>query len=98
MGSNADLAAAYRIPFDISGFYCMSQVAYRGYVDNWNTFNRIQLYNLEVSTLRAQGQVSSPPPLYYQFANFTERSQFQNGRMLHIRRYPNSNWAPVPET
>jgi hypothetical protein len=81
--------------FDLSGFLALpqsTQFLYRGY---WNTFNRIQVYNINVSTLKAQG---TPGLFYYQYANFTERSQYTNGRMLHIRRYPSSNWDPVLET
>lgn len=95
MGSNADPLAPYQVAFDASGYYCLTQVVYRGYQDSWNTFNRVQLYNINVSTMKAQGQ---PGLFYYQFKDFAEKSQFVNGRALHIRRYPNSNWAPVSET
>jgi hypothetical protein len=97
MGSNLDATIApYLIPFDISGFYCLSQVVFRGYQDSWNTFNRVQIYNINVSTVRSQTG-GKTYQLYYQFTDFQEKSQFTNGRALHIRRYPNSNWAPVPE-
>jgi hypothetical protein len=95
MSSNADPLAPYRIGFDASGYYCLSQVVYRGYQDAWNTFNRIQTYNINVSTMKATGTTGI---YYYQFADFTEKGQFTNGRALHIRRYPNSNWDPVSET
>ncbi len=97
MGSNVPDAAAiapYQVAFDASGYYCLSQVVYRGYQDSWNTFNRVQIYNIGVSTLRAQGAKDT---FYYQFTTFQEKSQFTNGRALHIRRYPNSNWDPVSE-
>lgn len=81
-------------PFDASGYFCLSQVVYRGYQDNWNTFNRIQSFNINVSTQRAQGQKNL---YYYAYTDYKERNAFTNGRMLHIRRYPNSNWDPVPE-
>ena len=98
MGSNADAIAPYRIGFDVSGFFCMSQTALRGYIDNWNTFNRIQTSNILVSTANAVARTTGGQiQTYHQFQNFTERGQFTNGRMLHIRRYPNSNWDVVAE-
>ncbi len=96
MGSNApDPTLPYRVGFDVSGFFCLPQTVLRAYIDNWNTFNRIQVYNINVSTLKAQG---TPGLFYYQYKDFTERTQYTNGRMLHIRRYPNSNWDPILET
>lgn len=98
MGSNAAITP-YLVGFDASGFFCLSQVVFRGYQDAWNTFNRVQIYNINVSTARSQAVAQGNPSsqLYYQFADFQEKSKYTNGRALHIRRYPNSNWAPVQE-
>lgn len=98
MGSNApDPIEPYRVGFDASGYYCLPQTVLRAYQDNWNTFNRIQIYNITASTFNAQNFAGGSRQLYYQFQSFVERTQFTNGRALHIRRYPNSNWAPVSE-
>ena len=85
---------AFTIPFDASGFLCLPQTILLNYQNYWNTFNRIQLYNLNVSTLKASGTKNL---FYYQYSSFVEKNAFRDGRMLHIRRYPNSNWDPVPE-
>ena len=80
--------------FDLSGFLALPQTVKVIYQNYWNTFERIQLVNAGVSTLRSAGDKTQ---IYYQFADGEERLAFINGRMLHIQRYPNSNWAQVPE-
>ena len=87
-------AANYQTMFDLSGFLCIPNSVRVKYNDYWNTYNRIQLSNLEVSTIRNTGDKSLS---YYQFVSYLERDSFINGQILHIRRYPDSNWAPVPE-
>lgn len=78
--------------FDASGFYCLAQGVLRDYRDWWDTFERIQAYNSNVSTSKAAGATGLT---YYKYIDYTEQTAFQNGRMLHIRRYPDSNWDPV---
>jgi hypothetical protein len=88
------MADPYTIPFDISGFYCLPQNVLLSYRENWNTFNRIQSYNIGISTQKAQGATTL---YYYQYTSFVEKNAFRQGNFLHVRRYPNSNWDPVPE-
>lgn len=87
----------YTIPFDISGFYCLPQGVLTEYRTNWNTFNLVQTCNILVSTAKAESTGSLPGLFYYTFANYQEKNAFRDGRMLHIRRYPLSNWDLVPE-
>ncbi len=65
----------------------------------WGTFERIQAFNLNVSTIRASTGASlsgATDPRYYVFKSREEMLEFLNGRMLHIKAYPNLNWNPVP--
>ncbi len=82
------------ICFDLSGFSglnCFTQLQYKTY---WNVFERIQAYNSNVSTLRAGGDLGLT---YYQFVNTEERTEFTYGQILHVKRYPNSNWNAVSQ-
>jgi hypothetical protein len=78
--------------FDLSGFFCVPQSVRVEYQMDWNTFERIQGFNINVSTLRHAGDKTLT---YYQFLNGDERTSFANGQSLHVRRYPNSNWNSV---
>ena len=80
--------------FDVSGFLGLSQSVLRDYKDWWNTFERIQAINSNISTQRAAGNTALT---YYVYIDSQERVAFINGQALHIRRYPDSNWAPVPK-
>lgn len=83
------------VPFDLSGSEGLNfgnAILYQTY---WNTFDRIQVYNARVSTMRAT--TGDPNLTYYKYTGSDERTQFIWGRMLHIRRYPNSNWAEVEQ-
>jgi hypothetical protein len=82
-----------RACFDLSGFFCVPQSVKLEYQMDWNTFERIQGFNVNVSTLRNAGDKTLT---YYQFLNGEERASFTNGQSLHVRRYPNSNWNSVP--
>ena len=77
--------------FDLSGFLGLSQDVKVTYKTWWDTFERVQAFDSNVSTLRAGGDTGKS---YYVFSS-EERTQFLGGRMLHIRRYPTSNWTPV---
>ncbi len=83
----------YTVSFDLSGFLAVPQSVKVDYQAYWNTYNRIQAFNAGISTVRGGGDKTQS---YYQFVNGEERVGFINGQMLHIRRYPNSNWAAVP--
>jgi hypothetical protein len=78
--------------FDLSGFSGLSFGAAATYKINWETFDRIQHYNSNVSTLRAAGKTGFT---YYTFASGAEKISFANGQSLHVRRYPDSNWNAV---
>jgi hypothetical protein len=81
-----------RACFDLSGFFCVPQSVKLEYQMNWNVFERIQGFNINISTLRNAGDKTLS---YYQFVNGEEKAAFVNGQSLHVRRYPNSNWASV---
>jgi hypothetical protein len=80
------------VAFDLSGFLAIPSSLKISYQQYWNTFNRIQTYNSNVSTLRSAGDKGKD---YYTFANYDEFSSFIQGHYLHVQRYPNSNWATV---
>jgi hypothetical protein len=78
--------------FDLSGILAPPQSLKVYYQDCWNTFNRIQGINSNVSTIRYAGNKSET---YYIYVSLLEQNKYTVGRMLHIQRYPNSNWAAV---
>jgi len=80
--------------FDLSGFLGLSQDIKVTYKTWWDTFERVQAFDSNVSTFRAENKKVPGFESYYVFSS-TERTQFLGGRMLHIRRYPTSNWTPV---
>ena len=80
--------------FDLSGFLavpCSLQLLYK---QQWAFFETVQASNIQVSTLRAGGDKS---PAYYSFQTYNDYTYYTNGRMLHIKRFPGSNWDPVAE-
>lgn len=81
--------------FDLSGFQYMGQIQKLQYMTAWTTFNTVQTYNSNVSTLRATG--SYPTLMYYQFITSQERTVFTTGQFLHQQRYPTSNWTKVQQ-
>jgi hypothetical protein len=81
--------------FDLSGFTGLSASDLIKYQSYWNTFDKVQAFNTAVSTIRASGQANTTG--YYQFISYKESNDFTAGRILHIRRYPDSNWAVVQQ-
>lgn len=79
---------------DLSGFSFLYQSQLLKYNASWQTFNRVQAYNSNISTLRAGGQSNLS---YYQFLTNQEKDQFVRGRFLHYQSYPNGNWSLVQE-
>jgi len=77
--------------FDLSGFQGVPSSVAVQYRTFWDTFDRIQAINSNVSTMRAGGRTMT----YYIFKNQEERIAFTYGQMLHIQRFPGSNWFPV---
>jgi hypothetical protein len=82
--------------FDLSGFYSLNNSQSLKYQFAWNTFRRIQSFNSNVSTLHKAG-TSNNTLLYYTFASYDERNNFNIGQALHTQRYPNSNWNSVQQ-
>jgi len=80
------------IAFDLSGFKFMNFSQYQLYQYNWNTFNRIQGYNSNISTLVT---TAGAPGVYYQFSNNLEKNTYTQGQFLHQQRYPASNWNSI---
>jgi hypothetical protein len=78
--------------FDLSGFTGLSIGVAAQYRQEWATFDRIQAYNSNVSTLRAEGKTGLT---YYTYASGEEKISFVNGQALHVRRYPGQNWNAV---
>jgi hypothetical protein len=78
--------------FDVSGYLGLPISVKQKYEAQWNTYNRVQLTNSNVSTLRATGKEGLT---YYQFTSYHEKNDFQVGMYLHQKRYPTSNWNPV---
>jgi len=78
--------------FDLSGFLAVPSSVKLDYQNYWNTFNRIQAYNSNISTIRSGGEKGVD---YYTFSTYDERISFIQGQYLHVQRYPNSNWATV---
>lgn len=92
-GNNNPFNTAYYPCFDVSGFRFLTPIQFRIYKDSWNTFNRVQSYNSNISTLRHAGQLNLN---YYQFVTMFEMSQYRQGQQLHVQIYPTSNWSSVP--
>lgn len=80
--------------FDLSGITGLPNSIKTLYQTYWTTFEAVQAYNLNISTLRSTGDKT---PIYYEYASYAEANAYIIGRMLHIQRYPDSNWAPVPK-
>ena len=92
-GNNIAFETGVYSCFDVSGFRFLTPVQFRIYKDAWNTFNRVQGYNSNISTLRAAGNKTLN---YYQYYDNNEKTQFRQGQMLHTQVFPLSNWAAVP--
>lgn len=80
--------------FDLSGFLAVPSSLKIKYQDDWNTYNRIQTVNSNISTLRSIGDKAQN---YYTYSSYDELIAFQLGQYLHVQRYPNSNWNAVPK-
>ena len=70
----------------------MSPSQFRIYKDAWNTFNTVQSYNSNISTLRHAGNKSL---FYYQYVNSTEMAKYRQGQFLHTQVFPNQKWNSV---
>ena len=82
--------------FSVSSFKFMSQIQFLQYQTAWTTFDKIQAYNSNISTLR-QSSSNYSYLTYYQYASQTEKATFTTGQYLHQQVYPTSNWNPVQQ-
>jgi|LakMenEpi03Aug12_release.lakeMendotaPanAssembly.Ray.scaffolds.fasta_scaffold715126_2 hypothetical protein len=80
--------------FDASGFLVLTARQNQQYREAWDTFNRIQSVNSNVSTLRAFGRTNI---WYYNYVSNTEKMKFIEGQSLHMRIYPSFStlWQTV---
>ena len=87
------------ICYDLSGFSFLTQTQLLKYKGAWKTFETIQNYNSNVSTIRHTnpGTLRIYGPAYYQFATTEEQGRYTQGRLLHLKVYPNLStlWLPV---
>ena len=88
-------SGATNVCFDLSGFKYMGQIQLLQYQTAWNTFNQVQTYNSNVSTLRATNNTKYPNLMYYQFFSQQEKASYTTGQFLHQQRYPQSNWNSI---
>ena len=70
---------------DISGMSGLTFSQNLTYRTAWNTFNRVQTFDSNVSTQIKSG-VSGLQ--YYNFSNYIEKAQFTQGQYLHLQAYP----------
>lgn len=82
------------VAFDASGFIGMTFGQKAKYTHAWNTFQRIQLFDSNVSTLRATGDTTLR---YYTYPTQTEILTFREGLALHLQSIPylSTLWRPV---
>lgn len=78
--------------FDLSGFLAVPASVKLQYQDQWNTYNRIQIVNSNISTIRSAGDKTLS---YYTYTTYDESTAFTIGQYLHQQRYPDSNWNAV---
>jgi hypothetical protein len=83
------------VPPPIPG--AMNSARYIQQQTNYQLFDRIQAYNSNVSTLRSTNPAAAGSYSYYVMSTYAEINSFNNGRMLHIQLYPNSNWDVVQQ-
>jgi len=79
--------------FDLSGFGPLPEGTKIQYQTAWGIYEKVRTNDISVSTMRGNGDTSK---FYFQFQTSEERNQWVNGLLLHIKRYPTSNWF-LPE-
>jgi hypothetical protein len=80
--------------FDLSGFTPLTESQLYQYRNDWNTFERIQAFNSNVSTQHSLGNLKV---YYYTYITNEEKNSFTKGQQLHTVRYPTSNWNVVQQ-
>ncbi len=81
--------------FDLSGFIGLNDSQKLQYKNAWGTFDRIQNFNSNISTLRKTE--NNLTLSYYIFTSYDQKNLFRIGQFLHQQRYPNSNWNVVEQ-
>jgi hypothetical protein len=64
---------------------------------NYDFFEKVQTYNIEISTFRNMNPATAASYSYWVFTGYSQINSFNIGRMLHIQAYPNSNWDVVQQ-
>jgi hypothetical protein len=86
-----------RVTFDLSGYMYQSQAQITDLRNAWNTYERVQISNIQVSTNIGLGTLVLGPgtnaPYFYQFTSMEEKNMFNKGQNLHIERYPYINFS-----
>jgi len=63
------------------------------YKKSWNTFDKIQSYNEQVSTIMASNPTAQVS--YWRFENGDEKGRYIQGQYLHQQAYPGSNFNSI---
>jgi hypothetical protein len=88
-----------RVTFDLSGYMYQSQAQITDLRNAWNTYERVQISNIQVSTNIGLGTLvygsGNNNPYFYQFASMEEKNMFYKGENLHISRYPYINFSTI---
>jgi hypothetical protein len=79
---------------DLSGFVFLTQSQLRYYKTSVQTFNRVQDYNSNISTLRSQGDSTLS---YYQFISLEEKNNYTKGLFLLTQSHGSGNIQVVQQ-
>jgi len=79
---------------DLSGFLFLSQSQLKYYRTSVQTFNRVQSYNSNISTLRSRGNLTAS---YYQFLTSEEKNNYTKGLFLLTQSYGSGNIQVVQQ-
>ena len=79
---------------DLSGFTQLDFSQNQTFKTAVNTFNRIQAFDSNVSTLKYNGAMNK---YYYNFVDYAEKNNYKQGQFLLRQSYPAQNtiWTPV---
>ena len=80
--------------YDLSGFTQLDFSQNQAFKTAVNTFNRIQVFDSNVSTLKHIGAINQ---YYYNFTDYTEKNNYKQGQFLLRQSYPAQStiWTPV---
>jgi hypothetical protein len=65
---------------------------YNDYKQALGTYNRVEAYNSNVSTMRGNGQTSLS---YYEFVSYQEQSEYTIGLYLLTQNNPGLTFTPI---